>query len=349
MIIFSYEIQTRGSDSMYSPPLRNHYISILSSILGQDEDFKSSKLLQAYVTFSAMTSDDVTPLESYSSIYKKYADYRSALLRISNQQCKTLRYEEIAKYVDLSFQDFLTYVTPDIVCDPVSLIMQYRDYSSTHELDHIQLLHHIIAIKLNSYQTIASSPNSKSPGDTNNDPLTLIYNQYRENEINPLPISVFKDLYSAINVHPLDPHELSPKLIGSSGKHLSELLEVLFNELQLTRAQSLKMVRDFFCDNHQAVRITKEQALYPFIQNKDNSSRIKLINKALKLMARFSPLELICAISLRKKDGTTNERNKTDAYILPNDITLENGLVYSLFFSGIVPETGAHLLVLLPI
>ena len=41
---------------MYSPPLRNHYVSILSSILGHDEEFKSSKLLQAYVTFSAMIS-----------------------------------------------------------------------------------------------------------------------------------------------------------------------------------------------------------------------------------------------------------------------------------------------------
>ena len=117
---------------MYSSPLRNHYISILSSILGQDEEFKSSKLLQAYVTFSAMTSADVTPMESYRSICKKYADYRRALLRISNQQCKALRYEEIAEYVALPFQDFLTYVTPDIVCDPVSLMMQYRDYSSMY-------------------------------------------------------------------------------------------------------------------------------------------------------------------------------------------------------------------------
>ena len=333
---------------MHSPPLRNHYISILSSILGQDEEFKSSKLLQAYVTFSVMTSDDATSRESYSSICKKYANYRKALLRISNQQCKTLCSEEMAKYVDLSFQDFLTYVTPDIVCDPVSLMMHYREYKSIYELDHIQLLHHIIAIKLNSYQKITSSPNTISPGNPKDDPLTLIYNQYKENEANPLPINVFKDLYSAINVHPLDPRELSPKLIGSSSKHLSELLEILFNELQLTRAQSLRMVRDFFCDNHQAVRISMEQDIYPFIQNKDNGTRIKLINKALKLMAKFSPLELICAISLRKKDGTANERNKTEVYILPNDITLENGLVYSSFFSGIAPESGAHILVLLP-
>ena len=83
---------------MYSPPLRNHYVSILSSILGQDEEFKSSKLLQAYVTFSAMISDDTTPSESYSSICKKYTDYKRALLRISNQQCNALRYEEMAEY-----------------------------------------------------------------------------------------------------------------------------------------------------------------------------------------------------------------------------------------------------------
>lgn len=333
---------------MYAPPLRSHYESILSSILGEERKSKSSLLLQAYVTFSAMISNDVTPLESYSSLCKEYVDYRRALLRITDQQCKSLRYEEIAKFVDLPLQDFLTYVTPDIVCDPVALMMHYHDYNSKHKLDQIQLIHHIIAIKLNSYQKIPLNQRLESIRDLKDDALTLIYRQYKENENNPLPISAFKDFYSAINVHLLDPDELSPKLFGSSGKLLSELLDILFNDLQLTRVQSLKMVRDFFCDNHQAVKITMEQDIYPFIQNKDNSSRIKLTNKALKLMAKFSPLELACAISLRKKDGTANERNKTEAYILPNDITVENGLVYSSFFSAIAPESDSHILVLLP-
>lgn len=114
---------------MYAPPLRSHYESILSSILGEERKSKSSLLLQAYVTFSAMISNDVTPLESYSSLCKEYVDYRRALLRITDQQCKSLRYEEIAKFVDLPLQDFLTYVTPDIVCDPVALMMHYHDYN----------------------------------------------------------------------------------------------------------------------------------------------------------------------------------------------------------------------------
>lgn len=295
-----------------------------------------------------MISTGLTPPEAYSSICTKYSNYKIALLRISEEQGKFIGYEEIEKYIDISFQDFLKYVTPEIVCDPVVLMTYYHSYVSQHELDHVQLLHHIFAIKLNSYQTITYGSNTKSSGDLKDDPLTLIYNQYRENETNPLPISVFKNLYSAINLRLLDPHELSPKLVGSSGKQLSELLEILFNELQLTRTQSLKMVRDFFCDNHQAIKISKEQDIYPFIQNKDCVSRIKLINKALKLMARFSPLELICAISLRKKDGTANECNKTEASILPNDITLENGLVYTSFFSCVAPGSESHLLVLLP-
>ena len=42
---------------MYTPPLRNHYASILTSLLGASNQLKSSRLLQAYVTFSAMLSD----------------------------------------------------------------------------------------------------------------------------------------------------------------------------------------------------------------------------------------------------------------------------------------------------
>ena len=175
---------------MYSPPLRNHYISILSSILRQDEEFKSSRLLQAYVTFSAMISTGLTPPEAYSLICVKYSNYKKALLRISKQQGKTISYEEIKKYIDISFQDFMKYVTPDIVCDPIALMTYYHSYISQYELDHVQLLHHIIAIKLNSYQTITYGSNTKSSSDLKDDPLTLIYNQYRENETNPLPISV---------------------------------------------------------------------------------------------------------------------------------------------------------------
>ena len=62
-----------------------------------------------------MISNDVTPLESYSSICKEYVDYRRALLRITNQQCKSLRYEEIAKFVDLPLQDFMDRISKNII------------------------------------------------------------------------------------------------------------------------------------------------------------------------------------------------------------------------------------------
>ena len=45
---------------MFSPPLRKHYESLLGTILGSSpkKGFKSSMLLQAYATFSAMAEID---------------------------------------------------------------------------------------------------------------------------------------------------------------------------------------------------------------------------------------------------------------------------------------------------
>lgn len=350
---------------MYTPPLRNHYASILTSLLGTNSPLKSSKLLQAYVTFSAMLSysnQDFT--EAYNDIRKKYADYPYAVLPLSHRQCKGLQQEELKEFTDIPFEEFLLYVIPDVVCDPQSLMDHYREYMIDHELDQLKLVHHTISIKLNTYQTIAAHSPSTTAASTPdkvrdglgsqvqeyscNDSFTTIYQYYKKNQKHPLPEKIFKAFYSDINLHKLNPNELSPRLIGSSDKQLSELLNILFCDLQLTRSQSIQMVRDFFCSNNQASKICQGQRIYNFVQTKDTTKRIKLLNKALKLMAKFSPLDLICSISLRKKEGTVNERNKTEALTLPNDVSLENGLVFSLFFSALPLNSDSHILIIFP-
>lgn len=50
---------------MYTPPSRDRYISILTAVLGGTADIKSSKLLQAYATFSAMSAAATPTVEAY--------------------------------------------------------------------------------------------------------------------------------------------------------------------------------------------------------------------------------------------------------------------------------------------
>lgn len=348
---------------MFIPPLRQHYESILVNISGISHKLKSSNLLQAYATFSAMLLMDVKLSDAYSDVRKEYADYQYALLPIATQYRSKLQKNQLESFTNISLEDFLTYVTPDVVCDPPALMEHYREYCADHELDQVQLIHQIIAIRLNSYQTIASKgkiPRESFPPNVGNglrsqvqqytadSSFSVIYHHYKKDQKHPLPEKVFKLFYADINVHKLDPGELSPRLIGTSGKNLTDLLNLLFIDLQLTRSQSIAMVHDFFCSNDQATKISKGQQVYNFVENKDNGKRIKLLNKALKLMAKFSPLELICAISLRKKEGTVNEYSKTDALTLPNDVTLENGLIFSLFFSEILKNSDQHILILFP-
>ena len=334
---------------MYSPPLRSHYESLLSSILGVSKQFKSSQLLQAYATFSYMLSSGEEPLEAVISLSKKYEDYQKALLPLSKQQCKNIRYKEVEKYIDISLEDFLIYVTPDIVCDPQALMKAYHNLSHEDKLDLHQFLHHILSIKLLSFQDIRPSHNRESSEEMEKDDVfTFIYHIYRCKEPRPLRSETFKAFYSAINLHKLNPINLAPRVLGTTDKKLNDLLSILFNDLQLTRMQSLNMIHDFFCFNAQSVRISHEQQVYNFMQIKDGDSRIKLVNKALRLMAKFSPLELIYSISLRKKDGVANERNKTEASILPNDVTLECSLIHSIFFSELLPNSDSNILILFP-
>ena len=311
---------------MYTPPLRNHYESILASLLGSNKSIKSSRLLQAYVTFSEMLSDTHQNLtDAYNDIQSKYADYPYAILPLSPRQCKNLQVDRLKEFTDIPFGDFLLYVIPDVVCDPRVLLEHYSEYIIDHELNEPQLAHQIISIKLKSYQNIASNNHSTAMSEappkvhdglggqihqnTGNDSFSTIYHHYKKDQKHPLHEKYFKIFYSDINLHKLNPNELSTRLIGSSGKQLSELLNILLSDLQLTRSQSIEMVRDFFCNNGQAVKISKRQPIYNYVQNKDQAKRVKLLNKALKIMAKFSPLELICAISLRKKEGIVNERN----------------------------------------
>lgn len=329
---------------MYAPSLRIHYESILASILDFSSTVQSSKLLQAYATFSAMLLTGQTPANAYNQIQLKYSNYKYALLYLSPEQCKKLTQDKLIDFTDITLQDFLICITPDIVCDPFALMEHSGECITDHQLDQFQLVHHIIAVKLNSYQKIAPNTGTTVTSDV----FSAIYHHYTKSEKYPLSEKNFKIFYSDINLYELNPGELSPKLIHSSRKMMTDLLSILFGELQLTRAQSIKMVRDFFCGNVQAVEIYNDQQIHNFVKNKDYANRVKLLNKALKLMAKFSPLELISEISLRKKEGVVNEKNKSEALVIPNDITLENGFVFSLFLSEIYHNSNQQILVLLP-
>ena len=57
---------------MYAPSLRIHYESILASILDFSSTVQSSKLLQAYATFSAMLLTGQTPANAYNQLQHKY-------------------------------------------------------------------------------------------------------------------------------------------------------------------------------------------------------------------------------------------------------------------------------------
>ena len=86
---------------MYTPPLKNRYSTMLSDILGSTKNMKSSLLLQAYATFSAMLSTGQNPMDAYKSVRDKYADYPHALLRLPAQVFKNTQTNTLADFISI--------------------------------------------------------------------------------------------------------------------------------------------------------------------------------------------------------------------------------------------------------
>lgn len=91
-------------------------------------------------------------------------------------------------------------------------------------------------------------------------------------------------------------------------------MELLFVDLQLTRNQAYKMVADFHLRGLQTQSIQKGLKVYNYIKQKDAQTREALIQSALILIAKISPLEIFCAISTWKRQikrkGTDKSRTK---------------------------------------
>lgn len=332
---------------MFTPSLRKEYESLYEQITGLGMPVKSSSLLQTYATILAIINTPASSSEdAYRIVRTMYSGYELALCSKIKPPFPSTFSEIAEQYLQLSLLDFLLYVVPDLVCEPERL-MRYQACATFS--DTVHLVHHIIRIKHNTYLELEQSDYFKnsSPG-ASPDIDDRLYQFYTQNEQNyPLSKKDFLQLYRAINMFTLDQNYLSPKLIGVKDKDLSILMDILFDQLQLTRAQCFQLIHNFFCLNRQSDYFVSELQTYNFTPFNSNE-RSKLLQKALRIIAKVSPLEAICAISIRKKQGSVNTSNRTESLVLPNDVTLESSLIYSAFFSSIAPNFKSNIAIVFP-
>lgn len=330
---------------MYDLELRQNVVQLLQPWLGCKDNVKDSLLLRAYVTVKMMHATGiVAPEKAYEQLRKYTSSFAIATLKPSRfpvtDEMQVL-YRELAS---ISLIDYLTFVVPESICDPcrtVSLLEQ-----NLPEKNIVEWVYHIIQIR--KLGILVGSLKSAAEGKTVSlrDQIYAVYCGFEK--CLPLSKDLLLMLYSAINTFELQLKELKPNAIGFTVSDIEKLMDILTDELQMTREKQIELVARFFVRKEQAVQITEDETLYNFVSCKKRKERIKKVNQALRLIAKIPPLELLCAISTRKKVSGVSVTKKTEGKLLANDVTLENGFVHPLIMNNFGYEENAAILLMYP-
>lgn len=351
---------------MFTNPYREKCVNILEKLLPR-RAVQDSTLLQAYATFHMMkevTLSGANYAEIYRAASRKSAPYLYALLA-DFAALKMPFPEDFVLMFDVQLDYFLRCVTPSLVADLRSFHRFFEEYGAPNLAAKV---HYLVVLKLTSFkileadeararekartrsakseQEIPSSSGELFRGDLTDDALDRLYQVYCNIETNVairLNKEKFSALYRAINLYPLDNSEL--KIYAPNSKNVMELLNILSEKLEEPRSRQLSFAADFYVRNLQEGALFATYGMPLFGRNRDERERKKLLRKAVLLMAGTSPMNVLCGISLSKKasDGKLLSAAPGDSpTIIRNDVTLENGLIYSLLTSAFLGNLSAE-------
>ena len=340
---------------MFNLVVRERIIDILSQKYGKQIEVQNSSLLRLYATMKAMCDTKIAqPDKAYEIIVARYSTLHYGYIPPNSRLSPVFCYDIWSEISRLSYVDFLTYVVPGIVCDPKKTLDIFQ--KAKPEWGCIEQTHHILQIRLIAIQASVASAKRQSNREKMTD-IDQMYDAYlsaQKDHVRYIEANLNKDdfceLYTSINMFALAPNVLSPKSQGAGFKNadIDKLLILLTDELQLTRSQQMDLVAQCFVNSEQATNIIPTEQIYNFTHCKDMAERKKLVRQAHRLMAKIPPLELICAISTRKKIGKVSVKNRTEALTVPNDVMLETGYVYPMFKNLIGSESDAAILLMYP-
>ena len=331
---------------MIKNEMRKKLEGLLAPLVSVQKLRKDSVLLKAYATFTAV-QDEMTSaagdncISAYKRVQKKHQDMKTALLSGDGDRCPQEIFQRaMDAFRRIELEDFLRYIVPDLVADKkaIHLICQ------NHDNNVLWMTYQIIQSK-QTYYKFSSQPKSEPVEEKRQlfsdasepeeeHPVKSLYEQYCDLVPTNLRVSSneFKDIYAATVLYKLDNTELFRRSKVNSNGNLKRLMALLLEKLEMTRPEAVEFCKRFFVDNRQASDQVRHRQLRNFIRNKDPQVQKPLMTEAIKLMAKMTPMDVLCQIAITKCGGGVHEEP-----VVPNDVTLENGLVYDLFLSSLPP------------
>lgn len=311
---------------MFFSPYRYTLAKSLSTLLPPGTVIKGSTLLQAYATFSAMKeTGDADFHFAYKKVFSLFPSCNLARLhKLILPTDVTSPPTTFSLFTSIAPDDFFRFIIPEIVSNPVETTNLFRNKFHSNIL---LFAHHIIQINRVTFSTKECAEESYQEAL---DKLYSIYERLETHNDIRLNKSHFIDIYKSIYLYPLDSNELKIRPKTTNSKTLFSAIETLSNQLEIPREQRLDIIHRFYVKHAKVQELIDHCDTYNFTKNKDISDRKKLLRKALENLALVPPLDALCSVSIHKKAGA---KHLSETPHIPNDITLENGLIYTLFTS----------------
>lgn len=260
-----------------------HLRELLQPLLTSGKRIKSSTLLRAYVTFSELKRlYDLDPNRGNFSVYYSTISSSSPQswegiflpLNLSLSDC--FYSSAVIPYLSYDFCSFLRFIVPDLVAQPVELCKHF----DRKGISLPQACQHIIRIKMSK---ISSDQQAKAA--TSDDVLDRIFDAYKQiRGYGPdLNKNQFLDLYSLINLYPLDPSETDIAHLGYSKRHFIDAILTLKNQFALSLHQQLDLLSGIYLTPGEVPGLIKQvlSDLPPFAQKGNQKSRENELYKCI--------------------------------------------------------------------
>ena len=321
---------------MYESVMRCMLTEMLADVLPPNIKIRDSHLLQAYATFEAMERNGNIDLSvAYKQVLSE-KNVRCFLRGMSDVSTADLQNISEA-FLQYPFKYFLRFAIPGFVGDVAALLQLFEQNGETSIP---AMVHQIIQIKLIPFE-MKKRGVKIADSDSVEGVLQTFYNVYCSIETNAttrFSKAKFLKFYRAINQYPLDFNELTVATLFGTEKKIKGMyraIESLRDGLGMSKKRQIEFVNRFFVHNENDPKQVQQYEVYNFLKVKDREERIGTVGNAMASFAGSSPLECLCAISLSKRNRSGRQKTHKEDLVCENDVTLENGLVYSLFSSAV--------------
>lgn len=338
---------------MFDNVTRKELAKALGGVLLRGNPEKSSTLMQAYVTFDAIQKKAVSDFgHAYDLIKPELLEYSMALLKaLDFSDSNAVKYVSDL-FLNFDFIDFLRWACPDVICD----ISTLRDFFHRNFQENVALtVQHIICVKLVPIEMKKSLDERMTviESDSYDEAIDKIYEIYCRIEMNNairLDRNLFRKFYSAINQYVLEFEEQFPVRKDSKFSMNAKLLRAVNDmwDMGLSRLQQEEFIYCYFVNGETVEGLISRFKISNKTRIKEPEDRIKKAREVCRSLASYTPLECLCATKVfRQMEGIASDVSSENVFV-PNDVSLENGLIYSLFTSSVssckIDKTGVAVL-----